>query len=237
VRRAGERFGTDVPGLSTRHSFSFGMHYDPDNVGFEALMAHNEERIEVARGYDDHPHRDAEIVTWVLSGALLHADSAGNSGLVRPRLAQRMSAGSGIVHAERNDGYRIDPNVPRVPVHFVQMWLRPDVSGAPPSYQQAEVSEAALAADWVPVVSGAEPDRAVGLGTSAATLWVTTAGPGERRVLPEAAAAHLYVARGEVQIESAGRLGTGDALRIRGPAALAVTATTDTELLVWTFAS
>lgn len=235
VRRAADRFRTDAPGLTTRHSFSFGTHYDPVNVSFGALLVHNEDMIEVARGYDDHPHRDAEIVTWVLSGSLVHTDSYGNSGLIYPRLAQRMSAGSGIVHAERNDAYRLDPDAPAVPVHFVQMWLRPDVGGGDATYAQAEVSEAALCADWVPVVSGSEPDRVVGLGTAAATLWITTAGAGERRRLPAASGAHLFVARGEVDLEAAGRLAAGDAVRIDGTTELALTAVSDAEVLVWTF--
>lgn len=236
VRRAADRFRTDGPGLTTRHSFSFGAHYDPDNVGFGPLLAHNEDLIEVARGYDDHPHRNTEIVTWVLSGSLLHTDSSGNSGLVYPGLAQRISAGSGIVHAERNDAYLLDPDGRRVPVHFVQTWLRPDVAGADATYAQAEVSQAALRSDWVPVVSGTEPDRVVGLGIAAATLWITTVGAGEQRRVPPARRAHLFVARGEIDLEAVGRLGVGDAVRSVGADGLALTAVADAEILVWTFA-
>ena len=236
-RSGGRRTGSSPPGagIDTRHSFSFGAHYDPDNVGFGPLLVHNEDRVDITRGYDDHPHRDAEIVTWVLSGALFHTDSFGNSGLVRPRLAQRLSAGAGIVHAERNDPYRLDPGAPGVPVHFVQMWVRPDAAGGTPDYAQADVSEAALRTDWVPVVSGDHPDRAVGIGTAGATLWVTSAAAGERRRLPEASRSHLFVARGEVEVETVGGLGPGDAVRITGPAALGVTVRVDAELLHWTF--
>ena len=237
VHRAANRFVTSGSGLVSRHSFSFGEHYDPVNVSFGPLLVSNEDRIEVARGYDDHPHRDAEIVTWVLSGSLQHSDSYGNRGLVYPRLAQRMSAGAGIVHAERNDGYRLDPTRPAEPVHFVQMWLRPDEPGGPAGYAQAEVSEAALGADWVPVVSGSDPDRAVGIGTAGATLWVTTMEPGARRRLPEADLVHLFVARGAVEVESVGRLESGDALRLGHVAALNVEARSAGELLVWTFAA
>lgn len=235
LRRAVDRFVTESPGSTTRHSFSFGAHYDPDNVGFGALIAHNEDYVEVACGYDEHPHRDSEIVTWVLSGSLLHRDSHGNSGLVHRGLAQRMSAGAGIVHAERNDAYRLDPDAPAVPVHFVQMWLRPDVPGGTPSYAQGDVSEAALRTDWVPVVSGSHPDRVVGLGTGAATLWVSTLAPGQSRRAPAAGSAHLFVARGEVEVEAAGRLAAGDAVRVTGPAEVRLTAVVDAEVLVWTF--
>ena len=235
VRRAGDRFVTAVDGLSTRHSFSFGAHYDPDDVGFAAMTAHNEELIQVARGYDDHPHRNAEIVTWVLSGSLVHTDSAGNRGLVVPGLVQRMSAGSGIVHAERNDGFRLDPDRPAVPVHFVQTWLIPDTPGGAPGYGQAELEPDALAADWVPAVSGGHRDRAVGLGTASATLWLTTASTGQRRRLPEATRSHLFVARGEIELEKVGVLGPGDAARVTGRAALAVRARSAAELLLWSF--
>ena len=94
IRRAGERFVSTAPGLVSRHSFAFGEHYDPANVGFGSLLVNNEDVIEVARGYDDHPHRDAEIVTWVLSGSLHHRDSYGNEGLVYPDF------GTTVVEAE-----------------------------------------------------------------------------------------------------------------------------------------
>ena len=99
VQRAGERFVTEVEGIVTQHAFSFGQHYDPANTGFGTLLAHNDERLLSGRGFDDHPHRDTEIVTWVLSGSLLHQDSTGEVGIVHPGLAQRLSAGSGVVHA------------------------------------------------------------------------------------------------------------------------------------------
>lgn len=236
VYRAADRFVTIGTGLVSRHSFSFGEHYDPANVSFGPLLVHNEDHIEVAQGYDDHAHRDAEIVTWVLSGSLQHSDSYGNRGLVYPRLASRMSAGSGVVHAERNDGYRLDPTRRAEPVHFVQMWLRPDVAGGPAGYAQAEITEAALATDWVPVVSGSHPDRAVGIGTAGATLWVTTMKPGDRRSLPEADLVHLFVGRGAVDVEGVGRLESGDAVRLAPGAALRAEARSSGELLVWTFA-
>ena len=116
------------------------------------------------------------------------------------------------------------------------MWLRPDAPGGPPAYAQAEVSETALRAGWVPVVSGSHPDRAVGLGTAGATLWVTYAAPGARRRLPEGGLVHVFVARGEVDVDVVGALGPGDAVRIHGRAALDVRTRSESELLVWTLA-
>ena len=237
LRRAGQRFRTEGDGVDTHHVFSFGAHYDPEQVGHGPLVVLNEERLLAGRGFDDHPHADAEIVTWVLSGSLLHRDSQGHTGVVAPGLAQRMSAGSGIVHAERNDAYRTDPNWPAVPVHFVQMWLRPDVPGTPPAYAQQEVDRAELGRGWRPVASGHDADAAVRVGSAGATLWVTVLAAGVRRTLPTGPLAHLYVARGTVEVETVGALGAGDSLRLTGEAGLAVTGRTEAELLLWTMAA
>ncbi|HVK36668.1 MAG TPA: pirin family protein [Microlunatus sp.] len=233
VQRAAERFVTEATGISTRHAFSFGVHYDPTNIGFGSLVAHNDERLSSGRGFDDHPHRDTEIVTWVLSGSLLHQDSTGNTGIVHRGLVQRLSAGSGVVHAERNDAYRVDPERLRLPVRFVQSWVRPDVAGVAPAYAQREVESSDLDADWVPVASGSAAGAAITLGSAASTLWVTTLGAGERRELPEAPYTHLFVAVGEVDIDEVGVLAEGDALRVTGRAALRITGRRPSELLVW----
>ena len=176
VRRAAERFSTRTEGLVSRHSFSFGAHYDPGNVGFAVLVAHNDDVVEPGRGYDTHPHRDTEIVTWVLEGSLVHEDSHGNAGVIHPGLAQRMSAGSGVLHSERND----EPGA-QTPTRFVQMWLRPDEPGLDPSYQQHDVSAVLSAgAGLQPVVSGiAGLDAAVRIHTSGAALHVARLDSGE----------------------------------------------------------
>ena len=220
-------------GLESRHCFSFGEHYDPDNVGHGPLLVSNDELVSSGSGFGDHPHRDAEIVTWVLSGSLVHADSSGHRGIVYPGLAQRMTAGRGIVHSERNDAFRLDTERAAVPVHFVQSWLRPDESGLPPSYEQRELDLSDLGHAWVPVASGHDPDAAVALGTRGSTLWVTVLSPGASRLLPTAPLVHVYLARGQVQLEQAGPLSAGDSVRITGDAALRVTASAEAELLVW----
>lgn len=214
VRRAGQRFATRTDWLESRHCFSFGEHYDPDNVAHGRLLVSNDDVVTVGAGFGDHPHRDAEIVTWVLSGSLVHEDSFGHRGIVYPGLAQRMSAGRGIVHAERNDAYRIDPNRPAEPVRFVQMWVRPDEAGTEPSYQQRELDLSDLARGWVPVASGGSPDALVTLGAQDATLWVTELAAGVSRNLPDGPYVHLYVARGQVELESQGRLADGDAVNL-----------------------
>jgi redox-sensitive bicupin YhaK (pirin superfamily) len=232
VRRAGERFVTSAPGRTTWHVFSFGEHYDPDRIGFGPLMVCNTELLQTDHGYPDHPHRDTEIVSWVLDGSLRHSDSAGNTGIIHPGLAQRMSAGSGIVHAELNDAYRLDPDRPAQPVSFVQLWIRPDEPGTTPGYAQRELASADLAAELVPVVSGRRSDAAIGIGTRGATLWATRLGAGLSRGLPESSAMFLVVAGGKIELEQAGRLGTGDAAELHECGGMVATAVTDAELLI-----
>ncbi len=128
---------TTTSWLTSRHSFSFGDHYDPDNTHHGLLLVNNDDIVAPGTGFDTHPHRDMEIVTWVLQGELAHQDSTGNRGVIYPGLAQRMSAGSGILHSEKNDS-------PTEPVHFVQMWVVPDETGISPSYQQHEIDEELL---------------------------------------------------------------------------------------------
>jgi redox-sensitive bicupin YhaK (pirin superfamily) len=233
LRRARERFLTRTDEAETYHSFSFGEHYDPTNIGFGRLMVNNDDLVRVGAGYPDHAHRDAEIVTWVLSGSLVHEDSSGNSGLIYPGLAQRMSAGSGIVHAERNDAYRTDPTRPAEPVHFIQMWVSPDEPGGPSSYQQRELVLDDLASDWVPIASGRHPDAVVSLGSVSSTLWVSVLPAGISRTLPNGDLLHVYLAGGTVDVGTIGRLEAGDSLRLSGSAQLGVFARAEAELLVW----
>lgn len=243
IRRADGRFETRTDWLTSRSSFSFGPHYDPGNVGFGPLVVHNHELVSAGTGFDTHPHADAEIVTWVLSGALVHQDSRGHSGIVYPGLAQRMSAGSGILHSERNDayrgtdGWRVEPDRVVEPANYVQMWILPDESGLEPSYDQRELSADDLARDWLPVASGSRPDAAITINSHGSTLWTTIMEPGQTRRLPASGPrVHLYVARGAIRIEQIGALAEGDAVRITGPEPLSITATVGCELLVWEFA-
>ena len=127
VRRGTVRFLTRESGRSTRHSFSFGSHYDPENVAFGPMVCHDDHLLRPGAGFPDHPHRELEIVTWVLSGALVHADDHGHQGAVVPGTVQVLSAGSGVVHAEvahESSG----------PTRFVQVWLTPDEAGSEPAY-------------------------------------------------------------------------------------------------------
>ncbi len=242
VRRAESRFTVRTAWSTSRYSFSFGPHYVPDNVGFGSLTVNNHEIVAAGTGFDRHPHADSEIVTWVLSGALVHQDSGGHRGVVPPGLVQRMSAGSGIVHSERNDayrtpdGWRVDADKVVEPVEFVQMWVLPDQPGLPPSYGQQEVGRSALVAQWLPLASGSV-DSAVRINCAGATLWATVLPAATTATLPAGRLrSHLYVARGEIDCEQVGRLRTGDALRMIGAEPLTVRAVGEAELLVWELA-
>jgi len=236
LRPARQRFHTETDRASTHHSFSFGAHYDPDNISFGRLMVSNDDVVRPGPGYDRHPHADAEIVTWVLSGSLVHEDSVGNRAVVHPGRAQRMSAGAGIVHAERNDAYRDGPGPPAGPVHLIQMWLRPDQPGGPSTYQQGGFDIAELPRDWLPVASGSQ-DAVLGLGSAGCTLWAGVLPVAQTRTVPAGDFVHLYLARGGVTVDGAGALAPGDSLRVTGQSGLLITATLESEVLVWVMAA
>lgn len=229
IRRADDRFRTTNEWLDSRHSFSFGPYYDPANVGFGVLMVHNDEVVAPGTGFDTHPHQDLEIVTWVLRGALAHQDSEGHSGIVYPGLAQRMSAGSGIQHSERNDAGE--------PVRYVQMWVRPDEVDLDPTYQQAEVGDSLATGELVPIASGLpkhEQTAAIRIHQRKAGLYAARLAPGQAVQLPVAPYVHLFVALGTISLEGAGDLGTADAARVVAADGQRITAGPEgAEVLVW----
>jgi redox-sensitive bicupin YhaK (pirin superfamily) len=235
VRRAGERFRTASEWLESRHSFSFGEHFDPGNTGFGLLVVSNDDIVAPGTGFDTHPHRDMEIVTWVLSGSLVHSDSDGNSGVIHPGLAQRMSAGTGILHSERNDSWRLTGKPAHTePVHFVQMWVLPDEPGLAPSYQQQDVSPDLATGALVPIASG-HTDAAVHLNQRDATLYAARVLPGGTVSLPPAPYLHVFIARGQATL-GATELGPGDAARLRDTNGPRLTAGPDgAEVLAWEF--
>jgi len=234
VRRAADRFATRIDWLDSKHSFSFGRHYDPANTGHGLLLVNNDDVVRPGSGFETHPHRDMEIVTWVLHGSLVHQDSSGHSGVIYPGLAQRMSAGTGILHSEKNDAFRLEAERAKEPVHFVQMWVVPDEAGVQPGYQQLEVEDELLRGGLVPVASGMpEHEAAIRISNRYAALHAARLQPGQGVVLPEAPFLHLFVPRGDVALEGAGPLGEGDAVRFTATGGQRLTATSPAEVLVW----
>jgi redox-sensitive bicupin YhaK (pirin superfamily) len=210
VRRAGERYrgGDPDAGIESLHAFSFGPHYDPDNLRFGAVIACNEERLAPGAGFDEHPHSHTEIVTWVVEGELTHRDSTGHTSVIRPGDIQRLSAAAGVRHVERNDA--------ETPLVFVQTWLAPLEPGGDPAYE---------------VVHGIADSTPYAIPQAGAMLHVRRLGAGERTAVPDAAYLYVHVVRGEVRLDGE-ELGPGDAARITGAKGLDVVGVTEAELLV-----
>ncbi|SBT90360.1 hypothetical protein GA0115233_101813 [Streptomyces sp. DI166] len=211
VRRADERYpgGDEEAGITSRHAFSFGPHYDPDNLRFGAMIACNEERLAPGAGFDEHPHSHTEIVTWVVEGELTHRDSTGHETKVRAGDVQRLSAASGVRHVERNDG--------DTPLTFVQTWLAPLQPGGDPTY------------DHVPGIADSTPYAVPEAGT---LLHVRRLTPGERTAVPDSERVYVHVVRGEIRLSDE-TLTAGDAARLSAETDLEAVAVTAAELLIW----
>lgn len=220
IRRAAERFRSDADGRTTYHSFSFGPHYDPANISFGGLVAHNDERVAPGSGYADHPHRDLEIVTWVLTGALTHRDASGPSTVLTPGRVQAMSAGSGIVHSEM-----VAPEAG--PTRFVQTWVRPSSPGTVPSCSAAD--SALVPDELTTLASGVRPQALVRIGAAASLYAVRLESSVQ---LPDAHQLHVFVATGSVEL-SGEVLAEGDVARLTDAGGLRVDG--EAELLVWSF--
>ncbi len=231
LRRGNDRACTATDLIESRHSFAFGPHYQPDNLGFGPLLAHNEDVLRPGPGYQPHAHRDTEILTWVLAGSLLHEDQSGERTVISAGQLQYLSAGSGIRHTERSAAAG-------QPVHLVQMWLSPDTLGGEPDHRHLEVAGRLRPGELVPVASGLDrgPD-VLRLRRRDATLSVARLDPGNTLRLPVTARVHLFVARGRIEVAGAGSLQAGDALRVTGSAGTQLAAVEAAELLVWEFSA
>lgn len=215
-----------VKGRLTRHSFSFGPHYDPANLGFGPLVCHNDDLLDpsasAVAGYPDHPHTELEIVTWVLEGALVHTDSSGRRHVVEAGRAQVLSAGTGVRHSEVADAGSGR-------CRFVQAWLTPSAAGGTPSYV---LGEAPAPSSGLVAVAGGD---GMPVGTAGARLLVARLAAGSSVTLPDDPRQHVFAATGEASLAELS-LQAGDAVRLTGEPGHVVTATAPTELLVWSFA-
>ena len=226
TRRSEDRGHADHGWLNSYHSFSFADYFDEDQVQFGPLRVLNEDRVAPGQGFGTHGHRDMEIISYVLDGELAHQDSTGTASTIRPGDVQRMSAGSGVRHSEFNAS-------PDRPVHFLQIWLQPNVTGIPPSYEEKRF-EPAEKRGRLRLIASADGDQGSvrihqdvrvygGLfdGAESATLELA---PGRR--------AYIHVARGSVHVNDV-ELNAGDALKLTDERRVEIARGGNAEILVF----
>jgi redox-sensitive bicupin YhaK (pirin superfamily) len=229
LRKSSERGFADHGWLKSFHTFSFAGYYDPKNMGFGSLRVINEDRVAPGMGFGTHPHRDMEIISYVLEGALEHKDSMGTGSVIQPGDVQRMSAGTGVTHSEYNHS-------PEALVHFLQIWIEPRARGIPPSYEQKNFSAEDKKGRLRLVAS---PDGRDGSVTIHQDAWmyagVLDTGDAVKQVLDPSHRAYVHVARGEVEVNGQ-KLGTGDGLKVVAESELNLAHAKNAEVIVFDMA-
>jgi redox-sensitive bicupin YhaK (pirin superfamily) len=226
LRKSGERGKTKIDWLDSKHTFSFGEYHHPQHMGFGPLRVINEDRVAPGGGFQPHPHRDMEIVTYLLEGALAHKDSLGTGSVIRPGEIQRMSAGTGIVHSEFNASAT-------EPVHFLQIWVQPSEKNLEPSYEQRTIDADAVRNKFARVASSEPLPNEVRL-VQDAEIWVARFEGEEEAVhkLQPGRKVWLHVARGSVEVGGE-RLSAGDAASIVDEQSILVHAREPAEVLLF----
>lgn len=226
IRRGSERGLADHGWLRSFHSFSFADYHDPRHMGYGPLRVINEDRVEPGRGFGAHGHRDMEILSYVLEGALAHRDSMGNGSVLRPGDVQRMSAGTGVTHSEYNGSERD-------PVHFLQIWIEPDARGLPPGYEEKHFDDGDKRGRLRLIASRDGRDGSVTIHQDAAVYATLLDGnesvefaqrPGRRT--------YVHIVRGSARVDGES-LAAGDAVKISGPAHVRIDGARDAELLLF----
>lgn len=227
LRPGGDRGGADHGWLKTRHSFSFASYQDPAHMGFRALRVINEDRVRAGQGFPMHGHRDMEIVTWVLEGALEHRDSLGNGSIIRPGDAQRMSAGTGIRHSE------FEPTRTSS-VHFLQIWLLPNRAGHAAGYEQRHVARDGKRLQLIASPDGARQSIRLNQDTR---LYVARLNAGKQTSLelPKGRHAWLQITRGGARVNGI-RCAQGDGIRTSSSGRIEVEGIGDAEVLIFDLA-
>lgn len=228
IRRAGERGHADHGWLRTSHTFSFADYHDPAHMGFRALRVINEDRVEARTGFGRHGHRDMEIVSYVLAGALEHRDSMGSSGVLRPGEVQRMTAGTGVMHSEMNGS---DEDL-----HFLQIWILPEKAGLEPGYEQKAFPEEERRGALRLLVSPTGEQGSLRIHQDA-KIFGTLLAPGESVTHEIAAGRHawLQVARGVVELNGT-ELRAGDGAAVSKEDRLVIAARGPAEALLFDLA-
>ena len=229
IRRGDERGGGDYGWLKTRHTFSFSDYSDPKRMGFRSLRVINEDWVAPSGGFPTHPHRDMEIITYVLSGKLEHKDSLGTGSVILPGDGQRMSAGRGIRHSETNPSSSES-------VHLLQIWILPDKHGHEPGYEQKTFPEVEKRGKLRLIASSDGAEGSVKINQDA-KLFVTLLASGEEvtKSLDDKRYAWLQVAKGKVEVNGH-KLHQGDGVAISEETKLTIKGTTEAEVLLFDLA-
>jgi hypothetical protein len=229
IRRAEHRGHANHGWLDSHHTFSFADYHDPKHMNFRALRVINEDRVAPGRGFGTHPHRDMEIISYVLDGGLTHRDSMGNGSIIRPGEVQRMSAGTGVQHSEQNASKE-------QPVHFLQIWIVPERRGLEPSYEQRAFDAAERDGVLRLVVDPEGREGALKINADA-RIYATLLGVGAtvEHPVPRGRHAWVQVARGVIEIDGE-TLKAGDGAAISEAERVGLTAVEPAELLVFDLA-
>jgi redox-sensitive bicupin YhaK (pirin superfamily) len=226
LRKGTERGYADHGWLKSHHSFSFAEYYDPRHMGFGPLRVINEDRVHAGRGFGTHGHRDMEIISYVLDGSLAHKDSIGNGSSLRYGDVQRMSAGTGVMHSEFNHS-------PSEPVHFLQIWIQPNVRGIEPSYEEKHFDTASKQGQLRLIASPDGREGSVLIHQDAHLYASILNGDDEvTHVLAEGRIAYVHVIRGRVSVNGA-ELSGGDAVKVSQEQAITLNKAEAAELLLF----
>jgi len=226
IRKSQERGLGDHGWLKSRHSFSFAGYFDPNFMGFRSLRVINEDHVAPGRGFGKHPHRDMEIISYVVEGALEHADSMGNGSIVKPGDIQRMTAGTGVMHSEYNHSKK-------EPVHFLQIWIEPNQARLEPGYEQKTFTQEQKQDGWVLFASKDGREGSI-LIHQDVDLYGTILKQGEERTFIPAQERYTWiqVIKGSVELNGE-RLEAGDAAYTKESEALSISAKQTAELLLF----
>ena len=229
IRKAADRGHADHGWLDSHHTFSFADYYDPSHMGFRNLRVINDDRVEAGRGFGSHPHRDMEIISYVLEGALAHKDSMGTGAVIRPGDVQRMSAGTGVVHSEFNASKSEG-------VHFLQIWLLPAQRGIQPGYEQKNFSDEDKRGTLKLVASPDGSNGSITIHTNA-RVYAGVFGNAQHAEIPLAKerGAWVHVARGNAKVNDQ-VLQAGDGVAIEGEASVRVDGIDEGEVIVFDLA-
>ncbi|MBX7246728.1 MAG: pirin family protein [Candidatus Sumerlaeaceae bacterium] len=225
-RKAEERGVTELGWLHSRHSFSFGGYHDPEHMGFRALRVLNDDVVEPGGGFGTHPHRDAEIFSYIIDGQLEHRDSMGNGSIIKAGSLQYMSAGSGVMHSEFNPSKT-------EPVHFLQVWLLPNEQGGKPRYGELDLREAGTHDNGgQSLLSGSGKAGALAIRQDAEVSFHRLAAQDTVGFnLAKGRHGYLHMIKGKLDIQGAGELAAGDALAVSEERSVAVQVVEPAEFL------